>query len=314
MEYMELEWPLIVFTFFMCLAGGVFAMQAYLALRGKGKNIQLVSLIVTVIAFAVGGLGVFMHLEHWERMFKGFGHITSPITHEIIAVVVFAVALVLYYLFTRRSEDGLPPKWCAVLAIILGLALPTLCGYSYMMAANPVWNTGLLPLFYLADAIMMGAFVCTIIAKAKREDRVLSDTLLFVIVGTVARLIVIVVYAVVIHMMTGSYTEITYYFDPTSPDSPLIDPTVYMHAILAGDLSVGFYLLVVLMGSVVPLGIALVMNRANRAEGPSRFAIRRPNALVLASAALVATALGGVVWRCVLYWVCIQVFPYLSLG
>ena len=34
---MEIQWPLILFTFFNCLAGGIFLMQGILTLSGKGK-------------------------------------------------------------------------------------------------------------------------------------------------------------------------------------------------------------------------------------------------------------------------------------
>jgi anaerobic dimethyl sulfoxide reductase subunit C (anchor subunit) len=312
MEYLELEWPLIVFTFLMCLAGGVFAIQALLALRGKGGKTRFASLVVTVVAFVIGGLGVFLHLEHWERMFNGFGHISSPITHEVIGVVVFAATLVLYFLFMRRSKDGLPPRWCNILALVVGLAMPVLCGRSYMMAADPVWDTVLLLLFYLADALMMGAFAGLIIAKVKKEDDALGTLLLLAAIGAAARLVIIVDYALVIHTMTGSYTSIGYYFDPTLPDSHIIDPASYLHAILTGDLSMGFYLVVLLVGSLVPLGIAIMMKRANSRKAQSSG--KGSPTLASAGAALVCTVIGGVVWRCMLYWVCLHVFPYFSLG
>ena len=40
---MEIQWPLILFTFFNCLAGGIFLMQGILTLSGKGKAVQLAS-------------------------------------------------------------------------------------------------------------------------------------------------------------------------------------------------------------------------------------------------------------------------------
>lgn len=311
---MELEWPLIIFTFFMCLAGGVFAIQGYLALRGKGKGLQFTSLVVATLAFAIGGLGVFMHLEHWERMFNGFGHLSSPITHEVIGVVIFALALVVYFLFMRRSEEGIPPKWAGVLAIVVGLAMPVLCGNSYMMVANPVWNTMFLLLFYLADAIMMGAFACFIIAKVKKDESAYKDTLLLATFGALARVAIVICYAFAIYTMSGSFTTMEYYFDPTMPDSHIIDPTVYMQSILIGELSPVFYLVVVLLGNLVPLGIALIMSRASLKEKLSSFSATGSQAMMAASVALACTVIGGVVWRCMLYWVCIQVFPYLSLG
>ena len=43
-------------------------------------------------------------------MLNGFGHITSGITIELIFVIVFAIAVVLYFLMMRRSEEGVAPS------------------------------------------------------------------------------------------------------------------------------------------------------------------------------------------------------------
>ena len=40
---MEIQWPLILFTFFNCLASGIFLVQGILTLSGKGKAMQLAS-------------------------------------------------------------------------------------------------------------------------------------------------------------------------------------------------------------------------------------------------------------------------------
>ena len=109
---MHPEWPLILFTFFLCVAGGALGAQGLLNVMGKGKKMQLASLVTALAALVVGGLSVFMHLQHWERIFNGFGHITSGITLEFIDCIVFAVVLVLYFLMMRRAEDGMAPKWC----------------------------------------------------------------------------------------------------------------------------------------------------------------------------------------------------------
>ena len=49
-------------------------------------------------------------------------HITSGITIELIFVIIFGIAVVLYFLMMRRSEEGVAPKWCAILAIVVSVA------------------------------------------------------------------------------------------------------------------------------------------------------------------------------------------------
>ena len=221
---MEIQWPLILFTFFNCLAGGIFLMQGILTLAGKGKAMQLASCVSAIVALAIGGLSVFFHLQHPLRMLNGFGHITSGITIELIFVIVFAIAVVLYFLMMRRSEEGVAPKWCAILAIVVSLALPFATGDSYLMSAIPVWDTMLLPLYYVVATVMLGGLAAMIIAGAtKAEDAVkLSATVAFI--GAVVCAVVSVIYAVAISGMGANYTEMEYYFDPTHPNVAMANP------------------------------------------------------------------------------------------
>lgn len=164
---MEMQWPLMVFTLFVCLGAGVFAVQGLLALLGKGKELQLWALVVSALSLVVGGVGSFLHLQHWERVFNGFGHLTSGITQELIGIVVFALALVVYFVMLRRSDTGMPPRWCAVLAIIVAVALVVVMALSYNMGAKPVWDTPLLWLYYLSDAAFLGFLAVAMLAGWK---------------------------------------------------------------------------------------------------------------------------------------------------
>ena len=82
---METQWPLVIFTLFVCLTCGTLGGMSILALKGQGRNLQMTALITSAVSLVVGGIGAFLHLEHWERIFNGFGHITSGITQELIA-------------------------------------------------------------------------------------------------------------------------------------------------------------------------------------------------------------------------------------
>ena len=52
---------------------------------------------MSCVLLAVAGIAVFFHLQHWERIFNGFGHITSGITQELIAIVAFVAVAVAYF-------------------------------------------------------------------------------------------------------------------------------------------------------------------------------------------------------------------------
>lgn len=294
---MEIQWPLILFTFFNCLAGGIFLMQGILTLAGKGKSMQLVSCISSIVCLAVGGLAVFFHLQHPLRMLNGFGHITSGITIELIAVVVFAIAVVLYFLMMRRSEEGVAPKWCAVLAVVVSVALPFLTGDSYLMSAIPVWDTMLLPLYYVAATVMLGGLAAMVIAGAtKAEDGVkLSATVAFI--GTLVTLALSIIYAVTISGMGESFTEMEYYFDPTLPDVAMRQAEQVTAAIMVGEHAVAFWLGVVVVGGVVPAVLSFLVMTGK---------IAADKTLVLAIVALVCAIVGTLVWRVLLYEVAVN--------
>ena len=139
---MHPEWPLILFTFFLCVAGGALGAQGLLNVMGKGKKMQLASLVTALAALVVGGLSVFMHLQHWERIFNGFGHLSSGITQELIAIVVLAVVMVVYFVYLRRGGDEAKvPTWLSIVGIVVAAILVIVMGHSYMMASLPAWNS-----------------------------------------------------------------------------------------------------------------------------------------------------------------------------
>ena len=169
---MELQWPLIIFTTLLAWSCGVFATQGALALKGEGREVQLPALIASVALLAVSGVAVFFHLQHWERIFNGFGHITSGITQELIAIVVFVVVAVVYFAMLRKSADGgTVPQWLAVAAIAISVVLAVVSAHSYMMAARPAWDTVVWPLAMLlaggaAGALTVMAMLAAIFKKS----------------------------------------------------------------------------------------------------------------------------------------------------
>lgn len=312
---MELQWPLILFTFFVCFASGTLLAQGVLTFLGKGKATQLPALIASLALLVIGGISVFLHLEHWERIFNGFGHITSGITLEFIGCVVFFVVLVVFFLMMRRSEDGMAPKWCGVLAVIVGIAMPVVTGDSYLMAAIPAWNTPLLPLYYAVNAVLMGMLGMLVlgtvvesklaVAEADEEGVVAAPfdgrdlCSKVALIATLVQAVIVIVYAVYIMLSSGSFSDVVYYFDPTMPDVSMVDIDSEMSSILAGSLAPAFYIGVILVGIAGTLA-ALLLAARKKAQGTQLVAY--------SGVALVCTLAGGLVWRCLLYVVAVSVF------
>ena len=213
---MELQWPLILFTTLLAWAAGLFAAQCVWALRGKGARAQMPALITSAVLLVVGGIAVFFHLEHWERIFNGFGHMTSGITQELIAIMVLAVVMVVYFVYLRRGGDEAKvPTWLSIMGIVVAAILVIVMGHSYMMASLPAWNSLLQIASLLGAACGFGpatmALICAVRDEASDLDAKAN------LIGQAVNVVLVVAYLIAMQATAGSYTAVEFWFDPTSP-------------------------------------------------------------------------------------------------
>ena len=237
---MEAQWPLIVFTLFVCLTCGLLVGMSVLSLRGKGEKILFPGLVTSGISLVVGGIGSFLHLEHWERIFNGFGHITSGITQELIGVVVLAILMVVWF-FILRGGKGVPAplSW---ITIILTLVMVVATSHSYMMAARPAWGFTLI-IFYLANAFLLGAlgiWALGVFGKDEEtESWAINITFIAALVQVVANVIFVAVCASV------SITDFGFYADPTTMTTAPVHIDSLMAVAISGEGALYFWISVV---------------------------------------------------------------------
>ena len=213
---MELQWPLILFTTLTAWGCGVLGGAGALALKGAGKKSQQLLAILSCVLLAVGGIAVFFHLQHWERIFNGFGHITSGITQELIAIVVFVVIAVAYFVMARKSDDGgTLPKGMAWVAIAISVILAAVCAHSYMMPARPAWDSVFEVLSIVGAACLLGPATCAVVLAAKGEE--IGECGLPAVAGSAIGAVCTVAYAAFIQLSAGAFSQVGYYFDPTHP-------------------------------------------------------------------------------------------------
>ena len=256
---MEIQIPLVLFTSFLAWSVGIFGTQALLAMKKKGGEIQVPSLIAAVIVLAIGGIAVVFHLTHPFNLFNGFGHLTSGITQELIAIVILVVVMVIYFLMLRRSEDNSVPAWLAVLAIVAGLILIVAMGHSYMMPSRPAWNSILQLLSLLGAACVLGPATVAIIAGAKKVD--IPELGLFNVVGSLVNAVLVAAFLGIMSMAGGSFESFSYYFDPTHPNNPLKSGADM--ALTSGN-AMGMTVLVVLGALVAVIGAFVGKKQENK--------------------------------------------------
>lgn len=302
---MNPEWPLILFTFFLCLSGGILGAQGLLTVLGKGKKMQNAALIAALATLVIGGICVFMHLQHWERIFNAFGALlagngygVSGITLELWGCVVEFIAIALFFLFARRAEDGAAPKWAGILAIIVGLALPMVTGDSYLMSSLPTWDTPLLIVYYLTNTVFMGGLAALVIAGLTGDVEARNFMVKIALGGAVAQLVIVLVYAIMINGSAATYSaDIAFYFDPTLPDVPMVDRAAVVGSLLAGSNAVMFWLGAIIVGIIAPAAI-LWLGKAKEGR----------QLAIYAGGAGVCCIIGGIIWRVLLYSAAMHIF------
>lgn len=291
---MELQWPLIVFTTLVAWSAGLFGTQALMAAFGVGKKAQVPAWIASAVLLAVGGIAVFFHLEHWERIFNGFGHITSGITQELIAIVVFVIVAVAYFVMARKSADGgTLPKWMAVLAIVISVVLAAVCAHSYMMPARPAWNSVLEVLSIVGAACLLGPATVAVALAAKGEDA--AELGAPAVVGSAVGAVCTAAYAAYVQMSAGSFTEVGCYFDPTHPTKAMVDAGAAI-----GDQAALLWLGAVAIGAIVPLACCLLAKKKGGAASWKLFG----------AVAIIAALAGAICLRVAFYGAGLSVFMF----
>ena len=291
---MELQWPLILFTTLTAWGCGVLGGAGALALKGAGKKSQQLLAILSCVLLALGGIAVFFHLQHWERIFNGFGHITSGITQELIAIVVFVVVAVAYFVMARKSDDGgTLPKWMAWAAIAISVILAAVCAHSYMMPARPAWDSVFEVLSIVGAAFLLGPATCAVVLAAKGEDAGACG--LPAVAGSAIGAVCTAAYAAFIQMSAGAFSQVGYYFDPTHPTKAVVDAG----ATLAGQAPL-LWLGAVVVGAVVPLVVCVLARKKGDAASWKLFG----------GVAVVAALIGAVCLRVAFYNAGLSVFMF----
>ncbi len=257
---MEIQIPLVLFTSFLAWSIGIFSTQSVLALKKQGKEIQVPALICSLVVLVIGGISVVFHLTHPFSIFNGFGHITSGITQELIAIVVLVIVMVLYFLMMRRSEDGDVPQWLAIVALVVCVALVVAMGHSYMMASRPTWDNIVQMLSLLGGACVLGPATVAILAAQKKVD--IAPIAKYNLIGAAINAVLSVVFMIYMQVACGSLQSFDYYYDPTHPLYALQSGATV--GLFSGSATA--YSVLVLVGIVVSLiGAFAIKNKKNQA-------------------------------------------------
>ena len=217
---MEIQIPLVLFTSFLAWSIVIFGTQCILALKKQAGAIQLVALVTSFVVLVVGGIAVLFHLTHPFNIFNGFGHLTSGITQELIAIVILVVVMAAFFLMLRRSDDNTVPAWLAVVGLVACLILVAAMGHSYMLAARPAWDSVLQLLSLLGAACVLGPATVAIIASVKKVE--IEGIGSFAVIGSAVNAVLTAAFLIAMQVSSAAFQSYDYYFDPTHPNYALV--------------------------------------------------------------------------------------------
>ncbi len=186
----------------------------------------MASLVTSAVLMAVGGIAVFFHLEHWERIFNGFGNPTSGITQELVCIVVVAVLMVVAFVAIRKNAQEPSgkslPRALAICMVVAAVVTVLVTGHSYMMDARPAWNSVLGPLSLVGAACALGPLTFAVI-EAACGHAVGRGVAWGAVGGAVANVVLSGAYLFAMEVSGSAYTEVGYYIDPTDPTAGMVD-------------------------------------------------------------------------------------------
>ena len=175
------------------------------------ENLQMTALITSAVSLVVGGIGAFLHLEHWERIFNGFGHITSGITQELIGCVALAIVIVAWFVVLRGGKPV--PKALAWATLAVAVLMVVATAHSYLMPARPAWGLALVA-FYLGNACLLGAAAVWLISVLKKDEAVEATGIQLTFIAALVQIVADVVFVIACAM--AKIAQFGYYADPTS--------------------------------------------------------------------------------------------------
>ncbi|MCD8207610.1 MAG: dimethyl sulfoxide reductase anchor subunit [Bacteroidales bacterium] len=303
---MEIHWPLILFTTFMAWSAGLFGTQCIFALRNKANKAQMPALVVSVILLVIGGIAVFTHLQHWERIFNGFGNPSSGITQELVAVVLIVIAMIIFFIALRaREEDHRIARPAPIIGIVFSVVLAGVAGFSYLMPSRPTWDSPAEVLSILGNACILGpatfALIVAIVNNRKNKEAIQESSGFgsssgYMFIGSIVNIVTTAVFFItMIVAASTSFTDVGRYFDPTHPTYAM--STTMQANPFGGDALIFSILTIVFV--IATLVFAFLDWRAKK----------KPT-IAFTTATLVCAVAGTVLLRLVFYIVGISLFMF----
>lgn len=171
------ELPLYLFTLVGGVAAGACTTGA--ALPPSTPRTRLKLDVVSIVLLGIGGIALFFHLGHPERLFDAFSNASAGITLEGYASLLFGCLVVADGLICALRKTV--SRVFGICAGIAGLLLLCAMGYAYSQFIGiPYWEGPLSFFFFILGGLAAGSALLPVVDKelaAKRTPWVANAVL-----------------------------------------------------------------------------------------------------------------------------------------
>lgn len=280
---MEVQWPLLVFSVFLGITSGIFIFLGIGEVKAKFKEIRFLGSLIALILLAVGGCVSVLHMGHPERAMNLLGNLGSGLSKELFVTGLMGIVAFIYVLLARKDYPS-ASKLFGIIGAVIGIVLPVIAGSSYMVAARPAWDSFTVPLMFLGTGIGLGFALMALLVFFKGDtEKDGTFALRLALIGFVIAAVTVLAYVVWIAM------------------APYQAASRSIMRLVAGDLSVLFWLFVVIVGFAAPI-ILTVLARKSQGKNASGDGLPNPKDIVrYLSIAFACSVIGSVVIRVIMY-------------
>ena len=178
------ELPLALFSTLAPMGAGAFVILAVLFSTAKidGDALKRIDKMtaIPVALVIVGFIAAFFHLASPLNAFGVFAGIgASPLSNELVAGCVFAVVMLVYWIWAMTGTMSAGArKGLAWATAVLGVVFAWFTGMAYMIDTIPSWNTLAGPIQMVGFALVGGAAVAILtLTLAKSADALKAGTM-----------------------------------------------------------------------------------------------------------------------------------------
>ncbi|KUO57969.1 MAG: hypothetical protein APF84_16410 [Gracilibacter sp. BRH_c7a] len=269
---MEIQWTLVLFTLLTGMGAGIFAFVSVAEILGKMEKIRPTGALFALGLIIVGGLASVFHLSHPTRAINVLGNLNTAFGREFVLLGIVVVLIASYIMVIKRDASPSIKKAVSIAGLLSSVILAFEIGATYVLPAQPAWNTYLLPLVYLASAGVLGIFGIYVIVSRKESEHEQEQGLIgginTIALGAIVTQAVLV-FTYISHLGTSMYTDI----------SVLTTSTGLMM----------FWLGVFAVGLLIPFILTLWFKKSGK------------NALNIAAISLACSLIGGIAFRAMMY-------------